>query len=96
MPQLRAMIERLRKEADSVGLNMRRAVVAPGDPDILEVVFTVDPSLFATDEQREIDAQFADIEKQLETETRAERMKQQSKVAKTELEEWLEKDELCP
>lgn len=90
LPLLRALIERLRKEGEAVGLELRRAVIVPGDPDVLEAVFTVASSMFVSDEQREYDAQFADIEKQLETQTREETLKKRSKAAQTELEKWLE------
>lgn len=92
LPEVRAMIDRFVKVAKECGFNVERAVVAPGEPDVLEVIMSVDSSLFADPEQRAFDAQFAELEQQLRVETQNEKNQQVADKARTDLESWLEDD----
>jgi cytochrome c oxidase assembly protein Cox11 len=89
MPAVRSMIERFRSQAEAAGFKLERGVVAPGEPDTLEVVMIVDEDLFKDPEQRAIDEQFKEMEKQLKKQERAERARA-SEETKTSLEEWLD------
>lgn len=88
MPEMRALIERFRKQVEAVGFKLERGVIAPGEPDTLEVVLSVDEDLFKDPEQRAIDAQFKEMERQMRKQERAEKAKA-SEETRTSLEEWL-------
>lgn len=92
MPALKGLKARFVKEAEALGFNVDRAMI---DPDLgtLEVVLSLTLGMFATDEQKAFDAQFEEMAKQTAIETRNTKINKASKKAKTELEDWLGKDD---
>lgn len=98
MEAIRQLMNRLKNEADKLGLDMVHAALMPsmeeGGPTMMQAVFAlrpesiVEPAPAKTEEELEFERQFADIEQSFKMD---ERKTQQSNIADT-LKSWLDGD----